>query len=97
MLSKERHQTATGPFGHFTDRISALNDLRHSVLFELVCKPYSLVHIRLSLVPKLPSKTSTNLGAPQSSHRNSLQMIPQIILFYAQTLFFEHQYDLIVL
>ncbi|MCZ4354495.1 hypothetical protein O4H61_18405, partial [Roseovarius aestuarii] len=42
-----------------------LNNLRHSVLFELVCKPYSFGHIRLSLVPKLPSKPSTNLGAPQ--------------------------------
>ncbi|MDG1457085.1 MAG: hypothetical protein P8Q92_04115, partial [Pseudoprimorskyibacter sp.] len=37
----------------------------HSVLLELVRKPYSLVHIRLSLVPKLPSKASTNLGAHQ--------------------------------
>jgi dGTPase len=35
-------------------------------LFELICKPYSLVHISLSLVPKLPSKPSTNLGAPQA-------------------------------
>ncbi|MCZ4354668.1 hypothetical protein O4H61_19340, partial [Roseovarius aestuarii] len=41
-----------------------LNNLRHSVLFELVCKPYSFGHIRLYLVPKLPSKPSTNLGAP---------------------------------
>ncbi|MCZ4354862.1 hypothetical protein O4H61_20335, partial [Roseovarius aestuarii] len=49
-----------------------LNNLRHSVLFELVCKPYSFGHIRLYLVPKLPSKPSTNLGAPH--HRKSPQI-----------------------
>ncbi|MEP1538938.1 MAG: hypothetical protein ABJQ34_17905, partial [Paracoccaceae bacterium] len=38
--------------------------LRYSVLFELIRKPNALVHIRLSLVPKLPSKPSANLGAP---------------------------------
>ncbi|MEO9574018.1 MAG: hypothetical protein ABJ263_16180, partial [Tateyamaria sp.] len=47
-------------------RISTLNNLRHGVLLKLIRKPYALVHIRLSLVPKLPSKASTNLGAPQT-------------------------------
>ncbi|MEP4337081.1 MAG: hypothetical protein ABJ360_11955, partial [Roseobacter sp.] len=48
-------------------RISTLNNLRHGVLLKLIRKPYALVHIRLSLVPKLPSKASTNLGAPHWS------------------------------
>ncbi|MEG3663398.1 hypothetical protein, partial [Celeribacter halophilus] len=32
---------------------------------KLIRKPNSFVHNRLSLLPKLPSKASTNLGAPQ--------------------------------
>ncbi|MFT5511605.1 MAG: hypothetical protein ACI89J_004709, partial [Hyphomicrobiaceae bacterium] len=44
-----------------------LNNLRNSVLLKLIRKPNSLAHIRLSLVPKLPSKASTNLGAPHMS------------------------------
>jgi len=45
------------------------NNLRHSVLLKLTRKPYSLVYIRFSLVPKLPTKAFTNLGAPQSKSR----------------------------
>ncbi len=59
------HGADPQPLRHLAHRVTTINNLRHSVLFELVCKPYSLVHIRLSLVPKLPSKASTNLGAPQ--------------------------------
>ncbi len=50
----------TQPFGHLTDRISTLNDLPHSVLLELIRKPNSLTNVRLSLVPKLPSKRLGN-------------------------------------
>ncbi|MEP2920631.1 MAG: hypothetical protein ABJP06_07890, partial [Sulfitobacter sp.] len=49
------------------DRVATLNNLRHSVLLKLVRKSNALAHIRLSLVPKLPSKPSTNLGAPQGA------------------------------
>ncbi|MEG3663370.1 hypothetical protein, partial [Celeribacter halophilus] len=34
---------------------------------KLIRKPNSFVHNRLSLLPKLPSKASTNLGAPQNA------------------------------
>ena len=46
----------------------AIEDVPHPV--EIICKSYSLSHIRLSLVPKLPSKASTNLGAPQKVSTN---------------------------
>ncbi len=46
-------------------RLTALNDLRHSVLLNLIRKPNSLTHIRSSLVPKPPSKASANLAAPR--------------------------------
>src|SRR6056297_1503395 len=55
------------PLSHFADRISTLDNLRHSVLLNLIRKPNALVHIRLSLVPKLPSKASINLGAPHDA------------------------------
>ncbi|MCZ4354632.1 hypothetical protein O4H61_19150, partial [Roseovarius aestuarii] len=59
-----------------------LNNLRHSVLFELVCKPYSFGHIRLYLVPKLPSKPSTNLGAPQDAMQDWLSFYRHETDFY---------------
>jgi len=37
----------------------------HGVLLELIRKPNSFARIRISSVSKLPSKSSTNLGAPQ--------------------------------
>jgi hypothetical protein len=61
------------PFSYFADRVSALHDLRHSVLLKLIRKPNSLTHIRLTLVPKLPSKASTNLGAPHPKGPPKLQ------------------------
>ncbi|MEJ6477138.1 MAG: hypothetical protein QNL92_00480, partial [Octadecabacter sp.] len=48
------------------DCVTTLNNLRHSAPLKLIRKPNSFVHIRLSLVPKLPSKASTNLGAPHT-------------------------------
>jgi hypothetical protein len=54
------------PLSHFTDRNSTLHDLHHSVLFDLIRKPYSFTRIRLSLIPKTPRKTSPSLAAPQA-------------------------------
>ncbi|MEJ6477142.1 MAG: hypothetical protein QNL92_00500, partial [Octadecabacter sp.] len=51
------------------DCVTTLNNLRHSAPLKLIRKPNSFVHIRLSLVPKLPSKASTNLGAPHPASK----------------------------
>ncbi|PYG34351.1 hypothetical protein C8N36_1011, partial [Pelagimonas varians] len=48
-------------------RSATLNDLRHSVLLKLICRPNSFVHLRLSLVSKLPSKPYADLGALRRS------------------------------
>jgi hypothetical protein len=42
-------------------RITTLDNLRHGILLELIRMSNPFAHIRLSLVPKLPSKASTNL------------------------------------
>jgi hypothetical protein len=44
----------------------------HGDLLELIRKPNALAHIRLSLVPKLPSKPSTNLGVFQFLEKRSI-------------------------
>jgi hypothetical protein len=53
-------------FSDFTDRITTLDNLRHSILLKLIRISNPFAHIHLSLVPKLPSKASINLGACQS-------------------------------
>ena len=52
---------------HFADRATSLNNVGHRFLLELIRKPNSFTHIRLSLAPKLPSKATINLGAPHPS------------------------------
>jgi hypothetical protein len=60
----------------FADRVATLNNLRHSVLLKLICKSNALARIRLSLVPKLTSKASTNLGAPRTWAMSRMASLP---------------------
>jgi hypothetical protein len=45
--------------------LGTLDNLCHSVPLELICKPNSLTHIRLSLVPKRTKQVSGKLVALQ--------------------------------
>jgi hypothetical protein len=72
VLSMIRSSASNGLTPILKPLLSALHDLCHRVLFELIRKSNSLVHIRLSLIPKLPSKASTNLGAPHDPNKDKL-------------------------
>ena len=59
--------------------LGTLDNLCHSVPLELIRKPNSFVHVRLSLVPKLPNKASKNLVAPHIARRRQFRSaIPQL-------------------
>ncbi|WP_417248340.1 hypothetical protein [Celeribacter sp.] len=69
-LQHQRHSEVRAETRHSLKSLG----LRPGILLNLIRKPNSLVHNRLSLVPKLPSKASTN---PRISQKPVSLIAPQ--------------------